>query len=229
MVTDDTAMLTTAAKDLLQALDTAATLDERMKWIAEPDSVRADVERLLGSTGGTLGISTIEPNPGLVIALPSGEAIKLFRAVTARCASGAVVRLLPRDGQRYVLDWLLFSQTHDFAFDAFVSAADPTITAAGRWFTVLCKRSRNTPTAGSENVPWMGLDVQGSLSAAGTAKALVAKDSPAGRMLGERLDWGRVYLLRVLLVKREVAGKPAFVIVDCDGAAPANPSASKNP
>ena len=222
-------MLTTVAKDLLRALDEAATSDERMKWIAEPDSTRADVERLFGSTGGTLGVSSVEPNPGLVITLPSGEAIKLFRAVTARCASGAVIRLHPRDGQRYVLDWPLFAQTHDYAFDSFVTTADPTVAAAGRWFMVLCKRSRNTPTAGSENDPWLGLDVQGSLSAAGTARALVAKDSPAGRLLGERLDWGRVYLMKMLLVKREVAGKPAFVIVDCDGAPPADPSAARNP
>lgn len=229
MVTDDAAMLTTVAKDLLHAMDEAATPDERMKWVAEPDSVRADVERLFSSAGGALAVTTVEPNPGLVIALPSGEAIKLFRAVTARCASGAVVRLHPRDGQRYVLDWPLFAQTHDFVFDSFVTAAAPTVAEAGRWFMVLCKRSRITPTAGSENDPWMGLDVQGSLSAAGTTRALVAKDSPAGRFLDARLDWGRVYLMKMLLSKRDVAGKATFVVVDCDGAAPVPPSAAKNP
>ncbi|MFZ4763834.1 MAG: hypothetical protein ACOYMN_02675 [Roseimicrobium sp.] len=218
LVDGEYAALWQAGKEVLRALDAAGSSEERLKWIAAPGNDRAEVDRFFSAIGGTIGLIALEPSPGLVLDFSTGERIRLLRAVTAKCPSGAIVRLHTHEGNFAKLDWPLFAQTHDYAFDSFARLAVTDKAAAqGQWFTLLCRRTRASVDSGLSDA-WEALDVQGSLSAAGTVKAVVARDSEAGRVLLSQLAPGRACLVRLRLARLEVDGKPTTVVLECAGA-----------
>lgn len=221
MPSGGTAALTASVGSVLNALDDAATTDEKLQWIADPEKHRAGVEQFFANHTGKLFAGPLEPNPGIVIALPSGEAVKLFRVVTPECEPGAIVWMHELSGAKPALDWPLFSQTHDLAFDRFLAAQSGSQPPAPQWFTVLCARSRTSDLPDTSQDSHLALSTQGSLSGKGEPRVHVAKDSEAGRLLESKMVWGRVYLARMLIIGVKIDGKPVLMVLNCAGTATA--------
>ena len=205
-------------QELFTSLQTAPTLDEKLRWIEDGEAHRDAVAKFLGSHPEGLRITTMDPNVGLFQELPSGNEVKLLVATTSACPNGAMVRLHSRGG-RELLDWPLFEQTHELDFERFVTRGS---SAAPRWFTLLCARSRSSGLEGPAKDGHLALRAQGALSANGEALIHVQRDSEAGHLLESRMTWGRVYLIRIEVERLEVNGKPTLMVVDCEGTTTAN-------
>jgi hypothetical protein len=202
-----------SARELLAALDQSSSIEDKLKWIADPATHRAAVAKFLESTPDAFKVTSMDSNVGVFTELPSGDEVKLLVAVTPGCPSGAMVRLRnATDHPR--LDWPLYLQTHRLDYDHFIDAAG----VPPRRFTVLCARSRASDLVGEDQETHIALSSQGSLSAHGESRLYVKKDSPAGRLLDARMVWGRVYVLNVELAHATMNAKPVLIVQDCDGA-----------
>lgn len=206
-----------SAHELLASLDSAPTIDERLKWIANGEAHRESVAQFFEKHPRGLQVNTMDPDVGLFSELPSGEDVKLLVTVTTDCPGGAMVRLYAH-GTRNLLDWPLFQQTHDLEFDKFASTPGPT---PPRWFSTLCTRSRTSALQGPAEEAHIAIRAQGSLSAGGESLVHVPKSSEAGRLLESRMVWGRVYLVKLQLERLELNGKPILMVLDCAGTATA--------
>jgi hypothetical protein len=199
-------------QNLLQEFVTAPTNEERLSWVANAAAHRESIEKFFEAHPSGLRITAMDPNVGLFSELPSGDEVKLYVAMTARCPSGAMVRLRP-DAGKDKLDWPLFQQTHQLEFDQFASSAN----ATPRWFSVLCVRSRTSGMQGPASLEHLALSAQGSLTVRGETALYVKRDTPAGKFLDSRMVWGRVYLTDVQLEHANVNGKPVLLVRDCGG------------
>jgi hypothetical protein len=202
-----------AAREVLQSIDSATSLEERLKWIADGPSHREQVDKFFKGHPTGLQVAGMESNVGFYTELPSGDDVKLLLASTASCPSGAMVRLRPRAGKS-LLDWPLFEQTHQLEFDEFVSRAD----APSRRFTVICARSRANDLPDTEKEKYVAIRAQGSLSLHGEALLYYVKGTPSGNFLDSRIVWGRGYLVDVKVEHADIAGKQVLLVKDCAGA-----------
>ena len=111
--------------------------------------------------------------------------------------------------------WSLFEQSHEKTFDRFLSA--PAENNAARWFVLLCQRGHSFELKDEAKEQWVCLDAQGSLSRAGTGKIYINKDSPVGRFLDPKIEWGKVYLVELLISKMPVGETLLHVVLDSGG------------
>jgi hypothetical protein len=212
----ETAAKIRTVQEVLQAIDAAPSLDERLKRIADGATQRQSVAKFFEAHTGGIRVGGVDSNVGFFNELPSGEDVKLFLAITASCPSGAMVRLRG-NGDQARLDWPLFEQTHQLDFDRFVSDGG----AAPRWFSVICARSRTTELPGASKDTYLALRAQGSLSVRGEGLLYVNKESPAGKFLDSRMVWGRGYLIKARIQHSKLDEKAVLTLEDCEGAAAA--------
>ena len=198
--------------DLIKNLETATTTDERLKVVADPAQNRESMEAFFNDLGGHLNPVRIEAGP-VVTELTTGKDSPLYRLITAKCSSGAIVRLPSATGSA-LIDWPFFVQTHSLSFDQFASPNAPAEPKTKR-FTLLMQRSRDFELPDPERSVFDSFLAQGSMSSAGTVRIYVAKDSVAGRLLATRMAWGKTYLVEALLGHTEIGGKRALAVLDC--------------
>lgn len=200
-------------QEVLQAIDGAPSLDERLKHITDGAKQRESVAKFFEAHASGIKVGAVDSNVGFFNELPSGEDVKLFLAITASCPSGAMVRLRG-SGDKAQLDWPLFEQTHQLEFDRFVQddAATP------RAFSVICARSRTNDLTGPSKDSYLALRAQGSLSLHGEGLLYVKLESPAGKFLDSRMVWGRGYLIKALIQHGKLDQKAVLILEDCDGA-----------
>jgi hypothetical protein len=196
----------------LQEFITASTNEARMSWVAGGAAHRESIEKFFEANPGGPRITAMDPNVGLFSELPSGDEVKLYVAMTARCPSGAMVRFRSEAGKDK-LDWPLFQQTHQLEFDQFAASAN----ASPRWFSVLCVRSRTSGIQGPASMEHLALSAQGSLTVRGESALYAKRDTHAGKFLDSRMVWGRVYLVEVQLEHATVNRKPVLLVRDCAG------------
>lgn len=199
------------ASKILFGLDTATTIEQRLKWIADPEKHRDSMERLLTTRGGRLNTGEVQPMPAVVRELPGGKEVQLFRVSAPSLRNGALVHLMERDGAK-VLDWALFAQTYDYTFDRYV-ATNRAVAGQAEWFTVLCSVAPKPPGTSAGKETHLKLSLTGSLSETGVADAWVARNSPAGRYLEKELASGKTYLLEVQLGTDQ--GSRRLMVLDC--------------
>ncbi len=190
-------------------LDAASSTEERLRWIAEPDSNVTSLEKLFASRGGRLNIREIEDIPGTIKELPGGADVQLFRVTAPGVKQGALARLVDRDGRK-VVDWTLLAQTYDFSFDRFV-ATNLAVPGKSEWFTTLCTL---LPAAGGDRGQ-LQVKLTGSLAETGYAIAWTPKDSEAGHYIQKEMVPGQTYLMEVRVGTD--AGKRRLLIEDCAG------------
>ncbi|QIF03671.1 hypothetical protein G5S37_19815 [Roseimicrobium sp. ORNL1] len=184
------------AAKLVFGIGTATTPEERARWIADPEKHGDNMEQFVKKHGGRLRTREVEPLPvpGPVHALPSGEVVTLFRVNSPASRGGAIVRLRATANGNHVIDWPLFAQTYDNAFDRFIAAIRVSPEEA-KWYTVLCSLSTNPNTKNAREEAPLLLKVQGSLAETGVTEAWVDKNSPAGQYLQKEMIDGRTYLI----------------------------------
>lgn len=213
VLNSEAAAKTRAAQELLQNLDTAASVEERLKWIADGATYRERVSKFFAAHPEGLGAAAVDPNVGSFTELPSGAEVKMHVATTKSCPTGAMVRLRPAAGKE-LLDWPLFEQTHQLEFDRFAGEPDD---KQARWFTMLCARTRKSDLAAEAQEAYLTLSAQGSLSAKGEVRLYVKADSDVGRYIASRIVWGRVYLTQMFVEHAVVDEKPVLIVKDCAG------------
>ncbi len=215
MPTGEAAARLRAAQDLVASIGSASPIDDKLASVADGEEHRDAVAKFLGAYPAGLTVTSVDANVGVFTELPSNEEVKLFVVVTSGCPAGAMVRMLP-GGERPLLDWPLFEQTHRLDYDNFVAQHD----APPRWFKLLCARSRSNDLTAASQESYLALNSQGSLSAKGESQLYVRRDSPAGRLLDSRMVWGRVYLIHALIGHGTIDQKPVLLLQDCEGAPP---------
>jgi hypothetical protein len=186
------------AAKLVFGIDSATTPEERARWIADPAKHGTDMEQFVKMHGGRLNTREVEslPTAGPVHALPSGEAVTLFRVNSPNSRGGAMVRLHTTANGNHVIDWPLFAQTYDNAFDRFV-AANRISPSEAEWYTVLCNLIADPNTKNAREEPRLMLKVQGSLAKTGVTEAWVDKNSPVGQYLQKKVIYGRTYIVEL--------------------------------
>lgn len=204
------------AAKLMFGFDSASSPEERAQWIADPDKHSAAMEHLIRLRGGRLNTREVEPltlpAAGPVVALPSGETVALFRVNSPASRGGAILRLHAQS-ERYLIDWPLFAQTYDNAFDRFV-AANRAIPGKAEWYTVLCSLIGGADAKNATREPHLRLKVQGSLAETGITEAWVEKRSPAGKYLSGKLTPGGLYLIDLQFGASD-AGSRRLMVLDC--------------
>lgn len=207
--------LATLAEKMVKGLENAVTHSDRLRWIDATEQEQADIKRFFEARHGRFGSAQLEPSVGKVTLLPSGEEIKLFRLTTATCPEGAILQVR-EDGGRAKMRWGLFEQSHEKTYDRFLAAADNGKGTA-QWFALLCQRGHSFELKGQTETHWICLDAQGSLGAGGTGQIYVNKDSAAGRFLGPKTQWGRLYLVDLLIGRMDIEARRLNVVLDCAG------------
>lgn len=207
--------LAALTEKMVKGLENAITHSDRMQWIDATESQQAGVKRFFETRGGKFAPGQLEPSAGKVILLPSGEEMKLFRLTTATCREGALLQVRD-DGGRAKMKWDLFEQSHEKTYDHFLSANDDGKGTA-RWFILLCQRGHSFELKGAPEKQWICFDAQGSLGAGGTGQIYVNKDSPVGRFLEPRTEWGKLYLVDLLIGRMDIDGRRLNVALDCAG------------
>lgn len=216
------------AAKLLFGIDTATTPEERARWIADPEKHGDDMEQFLKKHGGRLHTREVEPLsiPGPVHALPSGDIVTLFRVNAPASSGGAMVRLHATANGNHVIDWPLFAQTYDNAFDRFI-AANRIRPEGSEWYTVLCNLIADPGTKNAREEPQLAFKVQGSLAETGVSEAWVDKNSPAGQYLLKAMALGRTYLID-LQFNTSISGSHRLQILDCSATRGETPQANAN-
>jgi hypothetical protein len=201
---------------MVKELDKATTLGERLHWIDATEPQQESVKKFFEANHGKLNPVQLEPASGKVVLLPSGEEVQLFRLATASCREGALLQVREEDGHAK-LRWGLFEQFHEKTYDRFLDDNARTGSGTGHWFTLLCQRAHSFDLKDPTKEQWICCDAQGSLSAKGTGQVYVNKDSPVGRMIDAKTQWGGVYLVELLVGKMDIDGHRLNVVLDCAG------------
>ncbi len=200
--------------DMLNGLKNAVTTSDRLQWIDATESQQADLKRFFETHHGKFEPVQWELSAGKVMILPSGQETKLFRLTTTTCQEGAILQVR-EDGGKAKMRWSLFEQSHEKTYDRFL--AETNRNAPARWFTLLCQRAHSFELRGMTKDQWICFEAQGSLGASGTGKIYINKESPVGRFMEPKAQWGRLYLVELLLVKMGIEGHQLNVVLDCAG------------
>lgn len=199
---------------MVKGLEKAVTDSDRLQWVDATETQQAEMKKFFEAHHGKLESVKLEPSAGKVTLLPSGEEMRLFRLTTKSCRDGAILQIR-EDGGRAKLRWGLFEQSHEKTYDRFLTAVNES--GSPRWFTLLCQRAHSFELKGPTKDRWICLDAQGSLTSAGTGQIYANKDSPVGRFLEPKAEWGRLYLIELLVGKMDVDGRRLNVVLDCAG------------
>ncbi|MCE9519370.1 MAG: hypothetical protein K8R87_07445 [Verrucomicrobia bacterium] len=206
--------LTAITGVMLKGIEKAVTLSDRLQWIDATEAQQADIKRFFEAPHPKFEPLQWELSAGKVIVLPSGQETKLFRLTTAACKDGAILQVRD-DGGKARVRWSLFEQSHEKTYDRFL--AETNSNGPARWFTLLCQRAHSFELKGNTKDQWICFDAQGSLGAQGTGKIYINKESPVGRFMEPKTQWGQLYLVELLLVKMGIEGQQLNVVLDCAG------------
>jgi hypothetical protein len=203
-----------AGETLFTALMKAEKPEERLALIASPEEYATDVAEFFAK--GKIDVLSFKPSNATLRHLPSQEIAPMFQVVTKQCTHGALIRVVPKAGGGFLLDWPLFAETHDQKLVKFIEAK----ATQPAWFQVCLRRDHGLELPAEERELQVSFTLQGSLDTSGKCAAIVQKNSSIGRYLSRETEWGNIYVARLLLQHRPLKnGTLAVSILDCEGAA----------
>lgn len=197
--------------EVLNALASATTTEERLKLVADPSQNRRSVEAFFKKIDGKLTVTNVQDGHRYTD-LATGRETVLYRLTTPTCPEGVIVHLRGGPDGSPRIDWPLFEQSHDKHFDKFIPADSP---EKSQRFILVMQRSRDFSIPVKERDFFDSFYAQGSMTAeGGQVRVHVSKDSVTGRLLNTRMGWGKTYLVEALLTHSEIGGKPALVVLE---------------
>lgn len=202
-----------AAAELLEKLFRAGTLDERLKRVAEGEDHRAQIAEFF--QGRSVTLKSLGPAAVVPRSLPGQELVPLMDVKTnLNAESGARLQLVAQTDGSFLLGWTLFEETHEKGFEKFLaSRSDEPV-----WLSVLVKRTHGVELTEAVRQEHFCVALEGSEADASRCLAVVPLETPLARFFEREVEWGEVYVSRLLLQHREVVGKREVVILDCEGA-----------
>lgn len=207
-----------AAQDvepLLHTLLTSSSIDDRLKAVADGENHRHEVNTFFPSAGEPPVLLAVRAISNPPRHLSTGELLPVFRVSTTRNRSGSLVWIVTNADGKPAIHWPLFFETHEGALASFIEAKS----AAPRWFYVGLRRAHSFDLPESERANYHAVDIDGSTDGSAHIVAYVARESPIGRLIDRRLEWGKFYLGRLLLSWMDIAGEERLVILDSEESA----------
>lgn len=215
---EDTQAYAADAKQLVTDFFAAATPEARAACVHDGSRHSADIEALFGPEAPhKIELRQLAHLPAVVLSLPGGRHVPLFKLVTSRCPVGALLRLETGADGRRRLFWPLLAETHEGRLGAHMQqqpAAEPA------WFYVALRPSHGLDLPAELRPKYLTFDVQITAASEPHLVACVERDTPLGRFMDRESDWGRVYLARLLVRRLDIEGAdaPCMTVVDCEGA-----------
>lgn len=199
-----------AVEPLVARLFTGGSLDERLQAVANPEIHGPEVQSFFTSVTGHLTVVAIRSISNPPRHFASGARLPVFRVVTSQSQSGALAWLVTNAQGNPVIHWPLFRETHEGALAAFIQAGTPD----PRWFHVGLRRAHSFELPESERENYHVMEVDASTDGSAHVVVFAARESPVGRLLDRRLEWGAFYLGRLLLSWMDIAGEKRIAVLD---------------
>jgi hypothetical protein len=204
-----------SAETLLKRLFESPSLDEKAACVF-PLHDREMISTFFESPseGRAPGLIAMRELPQQPVLLPSRDSVTMFSVMTTRNNHGALLRLTEApDGQARIF-WPLFQETHDRVLTDHIErrVEEPC------WFHVGFRKVHAFQLPESERAAYSAIDVDGSTDGSSHIVTYVPVNSPVGRYLSSEMDWGKLYLGRLLLNWMDIGGQRHLTILDCEGA-----------
>jgi len=214
----DTAAIAADVKMLVTELFAADTPERRAACVHDAVRHAAEIEGLFGASAAEKpDLRLLARIPGFPLTLPGAQPVPLFKLVTSKCATGALIRLeTGADGKRRI-HWPLFFETHEARLQQFLQKS---ASEEAAWFHVGLRPSHGLDIPAELRSKYLTFDVQVAAGSEPHFVACVERDSPLGRFIDRESDWGKAYLSRLLVRKLDIqADAPCAVVLSCEGAA----------
>ncbi len=195
---------------LVTRLFTGASIEERLQAVADPETHGPQVQSFVAGITGKPAVLSIRSISNPPRHFGTGALLPVFRVVTSQNQSGALVWLVTNAQGNPAIHWPLFRETHEGALTAFIEARTP----GPQWFHVGLRRAHAFELPESERENYHALDVDASTDGSAHVVAFAARESPVGRHLDRRLEWGAFYLGRLLLSWMDIAGEKRIAVLD---------------
>jgi hypothetical protein len=203
---------------MFSKLNTASSPQERAALLADAEEYGADAEEFFATQ--KLEVLSFKLSSVTPLLLPGRQPVPLFQVTTKSNPQGALLRLVPqaKPGE-FLLDWPLFAETHQKRLATFLKkgVGDPA------WLHLGFRRSHGLDLPATLREGCVAFTLQGAADGSLACEAVAPKNTPAGRYLEQEVEWGQVYIARLLLQLRPQEGtSPAVFILDIEGAATSN-------
>lgn len=201
------------ARRLAGVLFGSATLDERLKAVADPEAHGAEVAAMFDGADvpSLVNVTPVTPPP---FSLVLRRTAPIFIVVTSRNKSGALLQVTRDDGGANAIDWTLFHETHDRLLSAHIASKS----RSPKWFHVGLRRAHSFDLPESSRSEFDAIDIDGSTDGSGRVTAFVARESPLGRDFARHVEWNKFYLAHVLVSWMDIAGESRPALLDSEGA-----------
>lgn len=220
---DDLREAAAAVPDLVRRLFEANTPAERAACIAEPKRHSDDVESFFAATQGRTrpGFTSLQQFTAVPLTLPKSEPTVLFQIKTDANPGGALLRPIRQADGSWRIDWPLFQETHERQLENYLKTRD----TEPRWFRVGLRPNHGFDVPEELRENHLVYDLQGSADNSIRVLALTEKNSALGRFLKREVEWGEIYLARVLLRWTQFTpDAEGLALIDCEGMNEANGS-----
>ena len=213
-----------AVPDLVRRLFEARTAAERADCIEEPDRYSDEVESFFAATEGRTrpGFTELQQFTAVPFTLPGTRQTTLFQVRTDSNPGGALLRPIRQSDGTWRIHWPLFHETHERRLETYLQDPD----SEPRWFHIGLRANHGFDVPGELRETHFVYDLQGSADNSTRVIALVEKNSSLGRFLKREVEWGEIYLARVLLRWTQFTpDAEGLALIDCDGMSEASADA----
>lgn len=205
-----------AVPELVRRLFEADTPEERAACIVDPDRYADQVESFFAATNGTSrpGFTGLQQFSAVPLSLPGGEPTVLFQITTDANPEGALLRPIRGADGSHRIHWPLFHETHDRHLLAYLDSQE----GEPRWFHVGLRPSHGFDLPAELREEYLIYDLQGSADTSVRLVAYAEKETSLARFLKQHVEWGEIYLARLLLRGTQLTSSlDGLTILDCEG------------
>ena len=214
--TNELQLAATATPELIRRLFEATTPEQRAACIADPDRYTAQVESFFAATDGSSrpGFTGLQQFSAVPLTLPGGQPLVLFQVTTDANPDGALLRPIRQADGSHRIHWPLFFETHERHLEKYLQHQE----GEPRWFHVGLRPSHGFDLPAEMREDFLIYELQGSADTSMRLIACAKKDTSLSRFLKDNVDWGEIYLARVLLRWTQLTpGLKGLTLLDCEG------------
>jgi hypothetical protein len=205
-----------AVPELVSRLFEADSPEARAACVDAPELHTDSIESFFAATNGQSrpGFTHLQQFSAVPLTLPEKEPSVLFQVKTDANPRGALLSPVRDPQGEWKISWPLFQETHERVLESYLQSPDD----QPRWFHVGLRPSHGFDIPAELRDTHFTYDLQGSADTATRVLALVKKNSPLGRYLRREVEWGEIYLARVLIRWSQFApDAEGLEMVDCEG------------
>ena len=212
------------ADRLIKVLFNSSSTDDRLKAVSDPYRHRAEVAAMFDDNPDRPALVALTPISNPPLSLATRQRMPMFKVVTSKNRTGALVATTAGDSGETVIQWELFRETHDGDLARYIEAKNQ----QPRWFFVGLRRIHSFDLPQGASGEFDAIDIDGSTDGGGHIVTYVAKESPLGRHFARNVEWDKFYFGHVLVSWMDIAGENRPALLDCEGAPPVEGQGSQS-